>query len=552
MKITASITYYYFFCFLLVILLISAKAIAEEGNGNAEQPAEVKKSDFPDGFLFGVSTSSYQIEGAILDDDKSLSNWDVFVRKRGSVNNGDTADIAADHYHRYLEDIEIIHSLGVDAYRFSISWARILPRGKLGDVNPAGIMFYNKIIDNLLIRGIKPFVTIHHYDFPQELLDRYGGWLSPFMQDDYVHFAETCFKYFGDRVRYWITMNEANLLSELAYEKGIYPPGRCSPPFGNCSAGNSDIEPLIAMHNMLLAHSKAVKLYREQFQHKQGGMMGVAVSAMMYEPLSDDELDKEAANRALAFSLAWGLDPLVYGDYPPEMRRYHGKELPTFTSEEKQLLSNSTDFIGLNHYATVYAKDCIYSNCMCSNTTCLPGENRAIKGFVSTITERDGVPIGEPTGMFQTFIVPRGIKEIVDYAKKRYPDKPVFIVENGYCPPWEHGEVDDLQHDTKRVEYHKAYIASLAQAIRDGADVRGYFIWTLMDAFEWSSGYDLKFGLYSLDRVTLNRIPRLSAKWYRDFLRKTSLKDLESRSAIPAINQDGLVPNVKDGSAEMA
>ncbi|KAJ7948618.1 Beta-glucosidase [Quillaja saponaria] len=175
-------------------------------------------------------------------------------------------DVADDYYHRYLEDFELMHSLGINTYRFSISWARILPRGRFGDINTNGILFYNKIIDNLLLRGIEQFVTIHHHDLPPELEDRYGAWLSPQIQNDFVHFAEICFKSFGDRVKYWATINEPNMFAEMSYLRGTYPPGHCSLPFGNCSVGNSDLEPLIAMHNMLLSHAMAVDLYRKHFK----------------------------------------------------------------------------------------------------------------------------------------------------------------------------------------------------------------------------------------------------------------------------------------------
>ncbi|XP_027184297.1 beta-glucosidase 18-like [Coffea eugenioides] len=533
MKVTTMLSSY---SFLLFVLLISAnpyaRALQEGGNGIEEELEDVKRSDFPTEFLFGVATSSYQIEGAILEDGKSLSNWGVFVHKNGNVNNGDTGDIATDDYHRYLEDIETIHSLGVDAYRFSISWSRILPNGKLGGVNAAGILFYNSIIDNLLLRGIQPFVTIHHWDIPQVLSDEYGGWLNPLIQDDFVHFTETCFKKFGDRVRYWVTINEPNSVADLAYERGKHPPGHCSPPFGNCSAGNSDTEPLIAMHNMLLAHAKASKLYREQFQPKQGGVIGIVVHAIMYEPFTDDEHDKEAVKRTLANNVAWAFDPLVFGDYPPEMRRYHRNELPKFTPEERLLIRDSIDFLGLNHYATLYAKDCIHSSCARSDSACAPGGDRAIGGFVCTTAERGGVLIGEPTGLPIFSVVPRGMEEIVDYVKNRYHNKPMFITENGYSTPPQQEQVDDFQLDVKRIAFHKAYLAFLARAMRNGADVRGYFVWTLMDDFEWSSGYDVKFGFYSVDRATLNRTPRSSAKWYRNFLGNISSNSMKPRTAV--------------------
>ncbi|KAL8195506.1 hypothetical protein R6Q57_025909 [Mikania cordata] len=488
----------------------------------------LKRSDFPDEFLFGVATSAYQIEGAYLEDGKSLNNWDAFSLSPGNIQNGDDGFVADDHYHRYLKDIEIIQSLGVDAYRFSISWARILPRGRFGEVNPDGIMFYNKILDELVLRGIKPFVTIYHHDFPQELQDRYGSWLSPLMQEDYVHYAETCFKNFGDRVKHWVTINEPNLFTQMAYQNGKYPPARCSQPFGDCPAGNSDIEPLIVVHNMLLAHGKAVSLYRTDYQHEQGGSMGIVVDCQMYEPLTDNDLDQEAAKRSLAFFIGWALDPLTYGDYPSEMRQYLGNQLPQFSSAEREFLRNSIDFIGINHYSTSYAKDCVYSSC--SETA-----NRAIKGFVDTTSERDGVQIGEPTGIRSLPVVPRGIGEVVEYLKKRYDNKPMFITENGYSEPQDEEQVQDAIQDFKRIEFHKMYMSSLAQAIRDGANVKGYFVWTLMDDFEWIIGYRIKFGLYYVDRQTLDRIPKLSAKWYLDFL--------TNNTQTPAIRISELVLN---------
>ncbi|KAI3708428.1 hypothetical protein L2E82_37597 [Cichorium intybus] len=494
-------------CFFLLLVNSKAHTIVHG--------EDIKRSDFPVGFLFGVATSAYQIEGAYLEDGKSINNWDTFALTPGNIENGDNGFIADDHYHRYLEDINILHSLGVDAYRFSISWARILPRGRFGDVNPNGINFYNKILDNLLLRGIKPFVTIYHYDFPQELEDRYGSWLSPLMQDDYVHFAETCFKNFGDRVKNWFTMNEPNLFTQMGYEKGTYPPTRCSPPFGNCSSGNSDIEPLIVMHNMLLAHGKAVKLYRTNYQHVQSGSIGIVVDCFMYEPLTDNDLDQEAANRSLAFNIGWALDPLIFGDYPSEMRMYLGDQLPRFSSDETKFLKDGIDFIGVNHYSTLYAKDCIYSSCSLTGS-------RPITGFIDAAKERDGVPIGAPTGLGSLRVVPRGIGEVIDYLKARYHNKPMFVTENGYSEPQVNDQVQDILQDVERIEFHKMYMSSLAQAIRNGADVRGYFVWTLMDDFEWRLGYTPRFGLYYIEPQTLDRIPKSSAKWYQDFLKNNT------------------------------
>ncbi|KAI3497083.1 hypothetical protein L1887_39464 [Cichorium endivia] len=429
-----------------------------------EEP-HIKRSDFPSGFLFGAATSAYQVEGAYLEDSKSLSNWDVFCHSAGCGKNGENGDIADDHYHLFLKDIEIMHSLGLKAYKFSISWARILPRGRFGEVNLLGIMFYNKIIDNLILKGIEPFVTLFHNDFPQELEEKYGSWLNPEMQEDFLHLAEICFKYFGDRVKYWITINEPNIFIEWSYKYGIFPSSRCSKPFGNCQDGNSDVEPLIAMHNMLLAHGKAAKLYRETFQPNQGGSIGIVVHCLAFEPLTDRELDGEAAKRAFAFNIGWPLDPSIFGDYPKEMREYLGSELPSFSLEEKNFMKNSIDFIGINHYSAIYAKDCM-------NSTCSSIGSRAIQGFVDLVGERDGVLIGELTGLKDLYVVPRGMEEIVNHIKIRYNNKPMFVTENGYSPPYVQDElVSEILNDVKRVEFHTKYLASLAKSIRGGADV---------------------------------------------------------------------------------
>ncbi|KAK6132717.1 hypothetical protein DH2020_033522 [Rehmannia glutinosa] len=326
-----------------------------------------------------------------------------------------------------------------------------------------------------------------------------------FNREEFVHFAETCFEKFGDRVKYWITINEPNLFSEMAYESAIFPPARCSPPFGECAGGNSDVEPLLAAHNMLLAHGKAAKIYRERFK-------------------ANDKNDVEAANRALAFNVAWTLDPLVFGDYPPEMKRYHGSELRKFSSEESELLRESIDFIGINHYSALYAKDCF-------NSSCTQGSDHAIRGFVQTAGDRNGVLIGEPTGISSFFVVPRGMEDIVRYIEERYHNKPMFVTENGYASPVDEDDNGEIK-DVKRIHYHQSYLAYLAQAIRNGADVRGYLIWSLMDNFEWSNGYAIKFGIYRIDHPTLNRIPKLSAVWYRDFLSNSSLVDADLFSTI--------------------
>lgn len=527
---------------LLLILLSSTPIFGQSSNdANEEQQDEdvlVKRSIFPHDFIFGTATSAYQIEGAYLEDGKGLSNWDVFTKLPGTVPNGDNGDIADDHYHRYMDDIDILQSLGVDAYRFSISWSRILPRGRFGDVNPYGIMFYNKIIDNLLLRGIKPFVTIHHNDIPQELEDRYGSWLSPLIQEDFVHYAKICFENFGDRVKHWITINEPNINTVMAYILGQFPPKHCSPPFGNCSVGNSDLEPLVATHYMVLSHAKAVQLYREQFQAKQSGVIGISVHGFNYEPYRDDEYSHNAVERAFAFDMSWSLDPLIYGDYPSLMRKYLGDDLPKFSSEEAELVKGSVDFIGINHYSSLYAVDCFHYS-----ADCLAQDNRPIRGFTTTTGRRDGIPIGDEMGYERFFVVPYGMEKIVDYVRLRYPNTTIYITENGYTP---HGQ--ELLNDTKRIKYHEAYLAALAKAMRKGAKVKGYFAWTMMDNFEWLQGYDAYYGLYHVDRTTLERSPKQSAKWYADFLAANNGQHHMDEDVSVTLNSNVLTSNINSST----
>ncbi|CAN1243218.1 Beta-glucosidase 18 [Linum perenne] len=350
----------------------------------------------------------------------------------------------------------------------------------------------------------------------------------PSYREDFVQFARICFESFGSKVKHWLTINEPTLFADMAYIRGTYPPSHCSPPFGNCSAGNSDVEPLIALHNMILAHAKAVKIYRQLFQENQGGSIGIVVNAMWYEPLRENEmLDQQAVSRALAFGSAWILDPLVYGDYPSEMRLYLGATLPSFTVEQRDYVKGSIDFIGLNHYSTLYAKDCLHSSCPPG------GSDHAIRGYAYTTGERDGATIGQPTGNSRFFVVPRGLENIVNYLKKRYNNMPIYITENGYAPPPDEAvQLEEILQDSSRIEYHKSYLAALARSIRDGADVRGYFLWSLMDNFEWADGYTLQYGLYYVDRQTLERTPKKSAMWYKEFLTNISAKSVHLSSVV--------------------
>ncbi|GMP21684.1 hypothetical protein CsSME_00000019 [Camellia sinensis var. sinensis] len=299
--------------------------------------------DFPPHFIFGSATSAYQVEGAWNEGGRGPSIWDSFSHTAGKICDGSNGDIAVDQYHRYKEDIDLLAKLGFGAYRFSISWSRIFPDGLGTKMNEEGIAYYNSVINALLERGIQPFVTLYHWDLPLNLHESMGGWLNEQVVKYFAIYAETCFSNFGDRVKNWITINEPLQTAVNGYEIGIFAPGRCE---------HALTEPYLVAHHQLLAHAEAVSIYRNKYQDKQGGQIGLVVDCEWAEALSDKIEDKKAAARRLDFQLGWYLDPIFYDDYPETMREILGNRLPKFSQKDKELLRNSVDFIGLNHYTS--------------------------------------------------------------------------------------------------------------------------------------------------------------------------------------------------------
>ncbi|KAI9124234.1 hypothetical protein K1719_005534 [Acacia pycnantha] len=527
---------------LLVVILLLVAEISS--NDKVAIALSNLHSPLPTDFLFGTASSSYQYEGAYLNDGKGLSNWDVFSHTPGKIIDARNGDVAVDHYHRYLEDIELMDEVKLNSYRFSISWARILPKGRFGETNLAGINFYNRLIDALLLKGIEPFVTLTHFDIPQELEDMYGGWLSPQSQEDFAFYAEVCFKWFGDRVKYWTTFNEPNIQVPFGYRTGTFPPSRCSKPFGDCIEGDSESEPFIAAHNIILSHAAAVDIYRTKYQREQKGRIGIVLQTAWFEPISNSTADKRARERALSFTFKWFLDPIIFGKYPSEMQDILGSILPKFFSTEMLKLQKGLDFIGINYYSSFYVQDCIFS-------TCQSGEGvTKTEGLYRTSMEKNGVPIGELTSIGWS-IYPQGMEKVITYVKDRYNNIPMFITENGY------GETDNLNatleehtNDVERVQFMEDHLNALFLARRKGADVRGYFAWSLLDNFEWIFGYTRRFGLYYVDYSTLKRTQKLSASWYKHFITKHKTEALRTgheyrqfktntkiRSFIPNTNQ---------------
>ncbi|XP_020572875.1 beta-glucosidase 6 [Phalaenopsis equestris] len=405
--------------------------------------------------------------------------------------------------------------IGMDAYRFSIAWSRIFPNGT-GDVNQAGIDHYNKLINALLAKGIKPYVTLFHWDLPQALEDRYSGWLSHQIINDFAHYAETCFNAFGDRVDHWITFNEPHTLAIQGYDVGLQAPGHCSILLRLlCRGGNSRTEPYIVAHNILLSHSTVVNIYKRKYKAVQKGSIGIAFDIMWYEPVSNSPKDIAATQRALDFHLGWFLDPFFFGNYPSSMRERVGTRLPTFSPDDVALVKGSLDFVGINHYTTYYAME---------NSTNFIGvlfnDALADSGTIN-LPFRGLHAIGDKASSIWLYIVPNGLRSLMNYIKRNYGNPPVIITENGMDDSNNPLiSIDDALKDDKRIRYHSEYLGNLSAAIRDdGCDVRGYFVWSLLDNWEWAAGYTSRFGLYYVDyKDSLKRYPKKSVQWFRKLL----------------------------------
>ncbi|KAL4034969.1 hypothetical protein IC575_003643 [Cucumis melo] len=491
------------------------------GRSQADAPSPhhidlVKRSSFSKGFIFGSASSAYQFEGAAQEDGKGPSIWDTYTHQHPEkIYDHSNGDIAIDQYHRYKEDIAILKKMGFNAYRFSMAWSRILPKGKLsGGVNKKGIEYYNKLINELLANGIQPYVTLFHWDTPQALEDEYGGFRGPQIVNDFRDYVDLCFKEFGDRVKHWITLNEPWSFSMGGYAQGANAPGRCSSwqPY-NCSGGDSGTEPYIVGHYQLLAHAAAVKVYKTKYQAHQKGLIGITLVTVWYAPYSNSEEDKRAAIRALDFILGWYMHPITYGDYPPVMRGLVKERLPKFSPEESASLKGSIDFLGLNYYTANYAKD---------NPNAPGPQPSYLTDYRADLsTDRNGVSIGPKFSEISWLAVyPEGLKSLLVYTKTKYKDPVIYITENGYLeiegPPFE-----EMIMDKARAKYHHDHLHMVHEAInKDGVKVKGYFAWSAFDNFEWASGYAVRFGLYYIDyKNNLKRIPKLSARWFENFLK---------------------------------
>ncbi|KAJ1290378.1 hypothetical protein BS78_02G238400 [Paspalum vaginatum] len=498
-------------CWCALVLVLAAAVPAAEA---------VTRADFPPGFVFGVGSSAYQVEGAFAEDGRKPSIWDTFTHEGYSIDNA-TADVTADQYHKYKEDVKLLHELGVDAYRFSISWSRLIPDGR-GAVNPKGLEYYNNLINELLSYGIQPHVTIYHFDFPQALQDEYNGLLSPRIIEDFTVYADVCFKNFGDRVKYWSTVNEPNIEPIGGYDQGINPPRRCSFPFGfACEEGNSTTEPYIVAHHLLLAHASAVSLYREKYQDEQGGHIGLTLLGWWYEPATETPDDIAAAARMNDFHIGWFMHPMVYGDYPPVMRKNVGSRLPSFTDEERKRVQGSFDFVGFNHYIVVYVKaDLSRLNQKLRDYMC----DAAVAYAMPYLKSSNQSPFGLTNDDFMTS-TPWALEKMLNHLRVKYKNPIVMIHENGAADQADPSG-KNTEDDRFRSEFLQDYIEATLHSIRNGSNVQGYFVWSFLDVFEYLFAYRMRFGVYGVEfnSTARTRYQRHSAKWYSSFLRGGELR----------------------------
>lgn len=453
-------------------------------------------TDFPSlpkDFVFGVSSASYQIEGAVDEDGRGRSVWDTFCDVPGKVANGDTGAVACDHYHRYAEDVGLLRDLGVDSYRFSIAWPRILPAGT-GAVNQAGLDFYDRLVDELLAAGIAPAATLFHWDTPQALEDA-GGWTGRDIAEHFAAYASVVGERLGDRVARWMTLNEPNVVTMLGYALDVHAPGR-----------GLGYDALPVAHHLLLGHGLAVQALRAAGAQE----IGIASNHAPVWPASDSDADREAAQ---VYDNLWNwtfADPVLLGRYPvADMEQ----GFPTYRDGDLETIHQPLDWFGVNYYnpASIGAPGTGSATEELGGVEVpagLPFENRPLEGYERTD--------------FNWPIVPEALAELVRTLRERYAAAlpPVYVTESG-CSYHDADPVDGRVADPKRIAYHDAHLRALAGEIADGADVRGYFAWSATDNFEWAEGYKERFGLVHVDYDTLVRTPKDSYHWYRDLIAHT-------------------------------
>ncbi|MGX6605534.1 GH1 family beta-glucosidase [Micromonosporaceae bacterium Da 78-11] len=444
-------------------------------------------AELPPSFTWGVATSAYQIEGAIAEDGRTPSIWDTFCRVPGAVDQGDNGDVACDHYHRMPQDVALIKNLGVDTYRFSVAWPRVQPGGR-GPVNPAGLAFYDRLVDELLAAGIDPWVTLYHWDLPQELEDA-GGWPNRDTAYRFADYAMLVFDKLQDRVGTFTTMNEPWCSAWLGYNVGVHAPGR------------QDFDAALgAVHHLLLGHGLATQRMRAAQTREH--TYGITLNMGTADPATDSQADRDAARRADGMGTRIYLDPLRHGRYPEDMvteLAARGSAFPV-QDGDLEIISEPFDVLGVNFYF---------------------GQDFAGTDAAGNTHDALGQPIvreilpGTARTAMNWPITPERFTQLLLRLDRDYPGLPLVITENGAAFD-DRADATGQVHDDDRTEYLATHIAAVADAVAQGADVRGYFAWSLMDNFEWAEGYAKRFGIVHVDYDTQERTPKQSALWFRD------------------------------------
>ena len=448
------------------------------------QPIETT-TRFPHDFVWGVATSSFQIEGAAMDDGKGESIWDVFCRKPGAIADGSDGHIACDHCHRLDEDLDLIGSLGVNAYRFSVSWPRVQPLGR-GPWNEAGLAFYERLVDGLLARGVAPYLTLNHWDLPQALQDR-GGWASRDTVHRFVDYALGIQRRLGDRLAAITTHNEPWVIAKLGHEDGVFAPG----------IRDSAVAMQVS-HHLLLSHGLALQALRSAGSQAR---LGIVLNLAPVQPATDTPADAAKARLEDGLQLRWYMDPLFRGAYPVDVLDHLGEDAPRIEPGDLAAIATPLDFLGINYY---------------SRSVVSAGEPFDVR--------RSGLPITD----MGWEVCPEGLTELLLRLHRDYPVPPVFVTENGgaFRDEWVDGRIDDRE----RADYIASHIGAVGAAMGQGVPMAGYMVWSLMDNFEWTSGYAKRFGIVHVDYATQRRTPKASARWYQRFLQRQRTEDSTATS----------------------
>jgi beta-glucosidase len=441
---------------------------------------------FPPPFTWGAAVSAYQVEGAVNEGGRGESIWDRFCRTPGAIANGDTGEVACDSYHRYEEDVRLIRELGLSAYRFSIAWPRVLPDGR-GRVNSAGLDFYDRFVDELLAAGIEPCVTLYHWDLPQALEDA-GGWPCRSTADAFVEYVETVAARLGDRVENWITHCEPWVVSWLGYATGQHAPGR-----------RSERDALAAAHHVLLSHGLAVQALRRESPTSR---VGITIDLVDAQPFGATAADAAASRRHDGRRNRWILDPVLRGAYPADLAAELEPSMPTVENGDLRTIWAPLDFLGVNYYT----RNVILA---------AASSGRPVEAELQGV---DRTEMGWE-------IYPEGLYSLLTRLQAEYDPPPLLITENGaaFADTVENGAI----RDPRRIGFIRGHLEAVARALEAGVDVRGYFLWSLLDNFEWAFGYSRRFGIVHVDFETAERTPKASYAWYRELI-------AASRAAAPA------------------